>query len=79
MKLELGMPEPLFQQDYSKLHHLATNTWVKNVWLFLWEHSMSMEEDGPHLTTCHEDDAFLTPAFYANGYRGKQLHRLNCC
>ena len=78
-KLELGLPGPLFRQDYSKFHHLATTTWVKSVWLFLWEHSMSLEEDGPHLTTRRDNDTFLTLVFYANGFRGKQLHRLNHC
>jgi len=79
MKVELGLPGPLLQQDYSKYHWLATDTWIKHAWLFLWEHDMSVEEEGPHLQCSREGDCFLIPTFHAAGFRGKQLQQLNRC
>ena len=51
MKVEIGLPGPLFTQNYSKYHWLATDTWVKHAWLFLWEHGMTIADPGPHLTS----------------------------
>jgi len=78
-KVELGLPGALLHQDYSKYHQLITDTWVKHAWLFLWEHSMSMEDDGPHLQLRREGDQFLVAAFSAAGYTKTNLARLNRC
>ena len=79
LKLEVGLPGALLRQDYSKYHWLATDTWVKSVWHFLWEHSMQIEDEAPHLELRRERDQFLIKGFFAAGYRKNQLRILNRC
>ena len=79
LKVELGLPGPLFRQDYQKFHQLATESWIKHVWLFLWENSMSMDDPGPHLEVRRAGDQFLIQTFYEAGFKGRQLCQLNRC
>ena len=32
--IELGLPGPFFQQDYTTFSHLATQSWLKHLWEF---------------------------------------------
>ena len=79
MKVEIGLPGALFCQDYGKYHQLATDTWVKHAWQFLWEHSMSINDGDPHLQLRREGDMFLVSAFSAAGFAKQCLVRLNRC
>ena len=79
MKVKLGLPGALLHQDYSWYHWLATGSWVKHAWLFLWENNMSIEDLGPHLQLRCEGDQFLVSALSAAGFKKQQLAHLNWC
>jgi len=50
MTLELGSLQNLFTQDYTELHQLVTNSWIKTVWQFQHHHNIQIKTDLPKLT-----------------------------
>jgi hypothetical protein len=80
-KLELGLPGPLFVQDFHIFGKLSTQSWIKGVWeeftnigtdIRLGEHTAS-------LTLQRQADRFLIEAFAATGYKNKALGTLSRC
>jgi len=78
-KLELGLPGGLFSHSFRHFRCLATHSWIKSTWQFLWEHNMSIHETTPDLPLRRVNDHFLMPSFFTAGYRGRDLARLNQC
>jgi hypothetical protein len=80
-KLELGLPGPLFGQDFSSFGKLATKSWIQGVWeeIATIGTDIRLEEHSKSLALQRQADQFLIEAFAASGYRNKQLCTLNCC
>jgi len=79
MMLELRTQENLFTQDYSKLHSLTTNSWIKMVWQFQMEHHIQIKMDLPPLSKSRVQDQFLIKSFAQAGIQGAELARINWC
>jgi len=47
--LKLGIPDNPFMQDYTALHLLATNLWIKAAWQFQHQHHIQIKTDLPIL------------------------------
>jgi len=77
--LELGTQENPFTQDYSKLHSLTTNSWIKMVWQFQMEHHIQIKMDLPPLSKSRVQDQFLIKSFAQAGIKGAELLRINRC
>jgi len=80
LTLELGLEGNLFDQTYSIWSGLATDCWVKYVWMFLQKSSITVKAKTPALETIRESDVLLMPRFYKFGFRkSKDLFDLNEC
>jgi len=77
--LELRTQENLFTQDYSKLHSLTTNLWIKMAWQFQMEHQIQIKTDLPPLSESRVKDQFLIKSFAQAGIQGTELARINQC
>ena len=44
-KLELGVTGSLFSKKYDVYGHVATDSWVKHLWRFLFEYCIEVDED----------------------------------
>ena len=77
--IELGLPGSLFQQNYSKFGHLASNSWLKHLWNFCSETDIHLEPSTLPLQLLREKDLFIMTQFSKFGYRGKDLYHLNLC
>jgi len=77
MTLELGSAQNPFTQDYTELHSLATNLWIKTVWQFQHHHTIRIKMDLPTLTTSWASDHFLIQSFQQVGLKGVVLATVN--
>ena len=50
LKVEVGIPGPVLSQSYERFGHLATDSWLKHTWRYLWDHGFRIEDDLPDLT-----------------------------
>ena len=55
-KLETGLPGNLFQHDFNIYGQLATNSWVKATWQFVWEYNILLEDSSPSLPLLRTND-----------------------
>ena len=63
LKMEIGISRPLHDINFKKISHLATNSWVKNTWLFMEEHNLEINEE-PQFMLLRERDAYLMDISY---------------
>jgi hypothetical protein len=77
--LEIGLPGHLLTHSFAQLGHLATNSWLKQLWEFCSESNIQVTSTTPQLTLARTNDEFLMKQFAAQGYRGKDLFNLNLC
>ena len=50
LKIEVGIPGPVLFQSYECFGHLATDSWLKHTWRYLWDHGLRIKDDLPDLT-----------------------------
>ena len=79
LKVELGLPGNIFAANYSLYHPLATDSWIKSIWKFLFQTQIKITMRTPPLQATKINDTFLMEAFQANGYKHSQLRCLNTC
>ncbi len=79
LQVEIGLPGYLLQQDYSILHSLATDCWLKTVWSFAWQHEIDIQDTLPKLELNRWNDSYLMEEFVRNGFKGHELRKLNEC
>jgi hypothetical protein len=77
--IELGLPGSFTQQDYDAFGHLATDSWLKNLWVFCQAANIQLEAATEALQPAREQDEFLMIQFYKFGYRKLELAQLNLC
>ncbi len=77
--LELGLPDSPFSHAFKSFGHLATTSWVKSLWQFLSDQSISLLGPVPTLPKRRENDSYLIQTFYEVGFRGASLQALNRC
>eukprot|EP00957_Ditylum_brightwellii_P098558 7507797-Ditylum_brightwellii.AAC.1 len=80
LMLEINQPGHLFAVDYSKWSFLATDYWIKDLWQFVWEHSITLSP--PLLATLHIqriNDQYLMPWFKSLRATDDELIILNRC
>jgi hypothetical protein len=75
--VELGLPGPLFQHNFSEFGALITDSWVKSAWQELMAETICVNQCTHHLVLARHEDRFLIEAFHRSGYRKKQLVRFN--
>jgi hypothetical protein len=80
LTLELGLGGNVFDHDYATWSNLATECWVKYVWMFLDKYNIKVEAKTPGLKVIRNADVLLMERFYKFGYRDKEDRRqLNEC
>ena len=80
LKLELGMPGPVWELDYSLMSDCATDCWIKTVWKYCWEHHISLSDPTPELPLQREGDKHIMQAFVqSQKFSAKELRKLNVC
>jgi hypothetical protein len=79
LKLELGLPAKIFDQDFKTVGRLATDCWVKHLWGRLSPLPIALNEQTTDLQLQRVNDRFLMEAFVHAGYTNKKLERLNRC
>jgi hypothetical protein len=77
LKLELGMPSKIFDQDSKTVGRLATR--VKHLWKWLSMLPIELKEQTADLQLQRVNDRFFMEAFVHAGYKNKKLERLNRC
>ncbi len=80
-KLEIGLPGPLFGQDFKQFGQLTTDCWVKGVWqeIHTIGTDIQVDEHTASLQLKTQYDRFLIEGFAVAGYKNKQLRTLNKC
>jgi hypothetical protein len=78
-QLEIGFPLGVFQNQFSDLEVLATNTWAKRLWSELSDLDLHVAYQGPDLQLSREDDQFLVQAFMDESFSDNKLMWLNWC
>ncbi len=76
---ELGLLGSFLLHDYDKYSHLATNTWLKNLWHFCHQSNIQLKPSSPPIPLARENDIFLMVAFSQMGYQDEDLYHLNLC
>jgi len=79
MTLELRSPQNPFTQDYTEMHSLVTNLWIKTAWQFQYHHTIRIKTDLPKLTIVQTNDQFLIQSFQHVGLKGAVLVTVNHC
>ena len=79
LRVEIGLPGYLLQQDSSNLKSLATECWLKTVWEFAWTHEIEIYDKSPKLELNRWNDSYLMDEFVRNGFVGHKLKKLNAC
>ena len=78
-KVELGLPGPLFENNFKVVGHLVTDCWIKDTWRELEQEQILIKEHTPSLQLQRAHDQFIMVRFQAVGFRNIQLLRLNRC
>jgi hypothetical protein len=78
-KVEIGVGGSLFTQSFDWYGILATDSWVKYTWKFLFEHGMTIEDKVGDIQLKWCGDDYLMQIFTQYGYKGAELKRLNAC
>ena len=79
IKLELGMSGNLFDIPYKTSHFLATDSWIKNLWKFLNDHNIHLQDHAPPFDTINNNDKFLMDIFTGSHLPRRDLIILNKC
>ena len=79
LKIELGLPGDIFQADYTLFHQLATPSWIKSLWKFVFDTKLELSMRTLPLPETKVNDIFLISAFSAQGYCKSKLCTLNIC
>ena len=78
-KLELGLPGNLYTIPYKKAHFLTTNSWIKHLWKFVYDHNIILQDNSPPLSPTTNTDRFLMDLFLRHSFRRRELIQLNKC
>ena len=79
LALELGVTTVSFNLPYDDCNQCATNTWIKHVWKFCWEHNVTIHMPPPKLIPNRENDINIMERFIQQGYSKSYLASLNRC
>jgi hypothetical protein len=80
MKVEIGVGGSLFTQSFDRYGILATDSWVKHTWKFLYEHGITIEDKvGDIQLKRRGRDDYLIRIFSQYRYKGVALKWLNAC
>ena len=77
--MEIGLPGNLFTLPYKTLHFLATPSWIKDLWKFVYEHNIILQDNTPSLSLTSNADKFLMDIFQCHTFRKRELIQLNKC
>ena len=80
-KVEMGIGQDIFSLNYWKYEGLLTDAWIKNLWKFLWEKSIVLEEKKTmNLKTHRENDRFIMEDIVnLNIYSKAEIQHINRC
>ena len=79
-QLEVGIGQNIFSLHYSDHHFLVEDSWIKNIWKFTSEYSITIINRITELPLPQrEGDVFLMEEFHNQGYSKHQLEILNQC
>lgn len=62
LQLEIGIGTPVLLSNFESFGYLATHSWLKSLWEFLWTHKIRLEVTGPLPHLCREHDQFIMEA-----------------
>ena len=65
----------LFDLDFSLYGHLLPPSWVKSLWQFAWEYSITLPIHHTLPNLQRDGDSFLTEQFATSGFKKEQLRR----
>ena len=77
--VELGLPGSFFTYNYDIFSHLATTSWLKQLWDFCRQTDISLVPSTPPIQPAREKDQFIMLVFSRHGYRKTDLYHLNLC
>jgi hypothetical protein len=79
-KVEVGVGRNIFSLDYSLYHHLLTNTWIKEVWNFAYNHQIDIvDKTTKNLQLHRHNDVFLMEVIINHGFSKNELKKINRC
>ena len=79
LRLELGVSRALTNWNYALLGVCATACWLKTLWKYCRENSISIMDKEAQLMLQQKGNQFLKEAFIAATYSAKDLAILNQC
>ena len=79
LKLELGVPGPVFKNSFQQLGCIATESWMKFTWESMQQFDIVVLDTTPDVPQRTAQDRHLIQEFCAAGHSGRELHRLNTC
>jgi hypothetical protein len=79
MKMEFGLNGYLLQHNFHNYQGIITPSWMKEVWRFVSEHDICVEDDLPGFTIRRQHDRLLMEVFTALRLSRSDLHKVNVC
>jgi len=80
LQLEVGTSTPILQADFSCWGHLAMPCWIKSLWAFLHEATISLWSSNHYVPTPQwEGDSFLMDSLHLLSLLSSELAAFNCC
>lgn len=59
LQLKIGIGSPVLESHFGRYGCLATHSWLKSVWEFLWRFHIHLEVSTPLPVICRENDQFI--------------------
>jgi hypothetical protein len=78
LRLEIGLPGWTTDYDFSKIGHLAADSWIKTVWQFASRFKIELRDSEAQLQLRRTNDHFLMAEF-GRHFQGADLLALNIC
>jgi hypothetical protein len=77
-KVEVGIGRDLFQLEYDRFHMLLTDTWIKEVWRFSTEHSITITDHVTMNVDLQRDkDLYLMEIFSQQQFTPAEMQHIN--
>ena len=80
MILELGIPGACFSHSYDQLQHCVTTSWIKSLWKYCWDRSLTIHNPVPMPPLMRTNDRYLMDVFYqSDSFTPRCLERIKTC
>lgn len=80
LQLEVGSGTQVLSTDFSKYGFLATHSWLKSLWEFVWTYKIHLHVDSPIPPLCREKDHYIMDTLVASSLLSKpELISANHC